>query len=76
LAQHMEVNMARPNWFPTLNDALAAVGLVRLWPLGKNVRYGETAAIVAEGRYVSVYRDEQGLYERPILYATKRATGS
>jgi len=62
------------NWFPTLNDALEAEGLVSLWPLGSNIGYGETVRHVVEdnstGRYVtiSVYRAEDGRYERPIHY--------
>ena len=60
------------NWFPTLNDALESEGLVALWPLGLNIRYGETRTAVAEGKFISVYRDERGMYERPIHYATKR----
>lgn len=59
------------NWFPTLNDALAAEGLIELWPVGKNLVYGETASFAAGGKYISVYRSEQGMYERPIHYATK-----
>ena len=59
------------NFFPTLNDALAAEGLTDSWPLGVNVSYGETRALSADGRWIVIYRDEQGRYERPIHYATK-----
>lgn len=62
---------AKKNWFPTLNDALESEGLVDRWPVGVNIRYNETVNIVTGGRYVSVYRDETGRYERPIHYATK-----
>jgi len=65
--------MARKNWFPTLNDALEAEGLIDLWPLGKNLQYGETAQFASGGRWISVYRDERGMYERPVHYATKMA---
>jgi len=58
------------NFFPTLNDALEAEGLTALWPLGVNVGYGETRAFSAGGRWIVVYRDEQGRYERPVHYAT------
>ena len=61
----------KQNWFPTLNAALEAEGLVELWPLGKNINYGETATATASGKYISVYRDERGMYERPIHYATQ-----
>jgi len=66
--------MARQNWFPTLNDALEAEGLVNVWPLGLNINYGQTVNFTVDdgtryGHYVSVYRDEQGRYERPVHYA-------
>lgn len=63
--------MAQQNWFPTLNAALEAEGLVSHWPLGKNIGYGETADTVAQGRFITVYRDERGMYERPVHYATQ-----
>lgn len=59
------------NWFPTLNAALDAEGLTASWPLGVNLSYGETRGLSAGGRWISVTRDEQGRYERPIHYATK-----
>lgn len=63
---------AHRNWFPTLNEALEAEGLVDRWPVGKNIRYDETVDVVSGGRYISVYRDNSGRYERPVHYATKR----
>lgn len=62
---------AKQNWFPTLNDALASEGLVDRWPVGVNLKYGETVNIVSGGRFITVYRDECGRYERPVHYATK-----
>ena len=62
--------MSGQNWFPTLNDALAAEGLVDLWPLGVNVQYGQTVSLASGGRWISVYRDTEGWYERPVHYAT------
>lgn len=63
------------NWFPTLNEALESEGLVDLWPLGENIRYGETKRQFSpDGAYlrmISVYRDERGMYERPVHYMTK-----
>ena len=64
--------MSKSNWFPTLNDALESEGLVESWPLGSNIRYGETVRhIIEDGKgfhLVSVSRDERGYYERPIHY--------
>ena len=65
-------------YFPTLNDALAAEGLVHLWPLGVNISYNETQVVHVEDdkvlRHISVYRDERGHYERPIHYVCGTAT--
>jgi hypothetical protein len=70
--------MARPeaakqNRFETLNAALAAENLVEAWPITKSMTYGETFSFTFDdgsrhGRYVSIYRDETGRYERPIHY--------
>ena len=62
---------AKQCWFPTLNDALEAEGLLGLWPLGQNIMYGSTVSFAAGGRWISVYRDENGRYERPVHYATQ-----
>jgi len=61
------------SWHPTLNHALAATNpeLIPLFPLGWNLRYGETIRFVKNGVFVSVYRDLNGLYENAITYATK-----
>ena len=61
------------NWFETLNDALEAEGLLDLWPVGLNITYDETVSFAARGRWISVYRDTAGRYERPVHYATKMA---
>ena len=70
--------MARPeaakqNRFETLNAALAAENLLEACPITKSLAYGETFSFTFDdgsrrGRYVSVYRDETGRYERPIHY--------
>lgn len=59
------------NWFGTLNEALDAEGLVELWPIGRNINYGETKTTTKNGIFISVYRNEHGFYERPIHYRTK-----
>lgn len=68
------------NFFPTLNCALESEGLVELWPLGENIRYGETSKLyVPDGKYlrmISVYRDERGVYERPVHYMTNMEADS
>lgn len=62
--------VSKRNWFNTLNEALDSEGLIEYWPLGLNINYGKTESAVSDGKYISVYRDENGRYERPIHYAT------
>lgn len=61
------------NWFPTLNDALDSEALTEMWPLGVNIEYGQTIGLASCGRWISVYRDSAGRYERPIHYVTQMA---
>jgi len=72
----------KQNWFNTLNEALEAENLVEFWPMGSNIQYGETVRhLIDTGETygkrqvpvyvnISVYRDERGMYERPINYRT------
>ena len=64
----------KENWFETLNQSLESEGLVDLWPLGTNVGYGENVRVhVPDGniiRLISVYRETDGRYERPVHYKT------
>ena len=60
------------NYFNTLAEALESEGLDLLVHGGIN--YSETYSVTIDdgtkyGHYVSIYRDERGLYERPIHYA-------
>ena len=63
------------NWFETLNDALDSEGLVESWePTWAPIGYGETKQYRFDdgtkyGHLVSIYRDERGLYERPVHYS-------
>lgn len=61
---------AQQNWFETLTTALEAENLLHLWPMGKNLVYGETFSFNADGQHISIYRSDSGRYERPIHYAT------
>jgi len=67
---------SKQNWFPTLNAALEAEGLIDFWPFGQNISYGETARINYEDetghpRVMVIYRNDTGMYERPVHYDTK-----
>ena len=61
------------NYFETLNDALDSENLLECWPVTANVPYGATVGLAHAGRWLSVYRDESGRYERPVHYATLMA---
>jgi hypothetical protein len=59
----------KQNWFSTLNETLQSEDLTNLWPLGLNIGYGETARFTTDcGRLISVFRETNGLYERPVHY--------
>ena len=61
--------------YQTLNDALQSAGLIDSWDISfPAIAYGETRRWTWDdgsryGRLVSVYRDENGLYETPIHYS-------
>jgi hypothetical protein len=62
----------KQNWFNTLAECLNSEGLIEAWD-GYAMAYGETRGITWDngtkrGHYVSVYRAENGRYERPIHY--------
>ena len=62
------------NWFNTLNDALASENLVEAWEVHfAPIQYDQTFSWTYEdgtryGRLISIYRDNQGRYERPVHY--------
>jgi hypothetical protein len=67
-------NMMKQNWFPTLNAALESEGLLESWEVSyPPIGYGETYTYTWQdgtkyGHLVSVYRDTNGSYERPVHY--------
>jgi len=63
--------MIKQNWFETLNAALESENLVDLWPMGLNVSYGQNCRFNTDDHHVSVYRETNGLYERPVHYKLK-----
>ena len=62
------------NWFNTLNDSLESESLLESWQLSyPGIGYGETFSYTWDdgtkyGHFVSIYRSEQGLYERAVHY--------
>jgi hypothetical protein len=66
--------MAKQNWFDTLNDSLNSENLIDAWDITFSpIGYGETRSWTWDegskyGRYISIYRDSNGRYERPVTY--------
>jgi hypothetical protein len=64
----------KQNYFPTLNAALESEGLLESWlPSNLPIGYGDVRSWTWDngtrhGHWVSVYRDERGMYERPVHY--------
>lgn len=61
----------KQNWFNTLNEALLSEDLLETWEhFWSPIKYGETRSYVSNDVFISIYRDENGKYERPIHYKT------
>ena len=59
------------NWFNTLNEALAAGGVLHKVPMiTEHVPYNSQLRIAHDGLFVAVERDSRGMYERAISYKT------
>jgi hypothetical protein len=64
------------NWFASLNEALLSENLLEVmgdYLITGGINYGETHCFTVDdgskyGYLISIYRDERGLYERPIHY--------
>ena len=62
------------NWFDTLNAALESENLLYTWKVDyPAIQYNSNFSYTFDngtkyGHYVSIYRNEQGKYERPIHY--------
>lgn len=58
-------------WHNTLNEALITGDVaLECWPLGLNLNYNQTARLVHNGLFVSVCRDNRGMYETAISYSS------
>jgi hypothetical protein len=65
--------MEKQNRFRTLSDALESENILHMWD-NRPIAYGQTVSLTYDdgtkyGHFVSVYRDETGLYERPVHYS-------
>lgn len=67
--------MSKQNWFETLNEALESEDLVASWDVSFSpIPYDQTFSYRFDdgtkyGRHVSIYRDNRGMYERPVHYS-------
>jgi hypothetical protein len=59
--------MPTPETFETLEEALAAVCFTGVWPDDLNIKPGQEVSYLLNGTHISVYRDEHGSYELPIM---------
>jgi hypothetical protein len=63
------------NWFNTLNAALESENLLHTWDCTHpSMEYNSTVTYTFQdgtryGHQISVYRDERGMYERPVHYS-------
>lgn len=70
----MTKRIVKQNWFNTLNESLESENLLESWDISyPPISYDENRRYVWEdgtkyGHQVSIYRNERGLYERPIHY--------
>lgn len=63
----------KQNKFNTLSECLESENILHMWD-SRPLSYDQTLGLTYDdgtryGYYVSVYRDERGLYERPIHYS-------
>ena len=65
----------KQNFFPTLNAALESEGLLETWDgcTMSAIGYGESRDYRYDngtryGHYITIYRDDQGRYGRPVHY--------
>jgi hypothetical protein len=63
----------KQNKFSTLSEALDSENISHMWN-ERPLSYEQTIGLTYDdgtkyGHYVSIYRDERGLYERPIHYS-------
>ena len=59
----------KQNWFETLNAALESEGLIEAWDISFDpISYGQTFGWIYNNQKVSIFRENDGRYERPIHY--------
>ena len=60
------------NWFNTLNEALEAEDLLDALDISfAGISYGENYSWIWNDRHISIYRETDGRYERPVHCSLK-----
>lgn len=63
------------NWFNTLNEALESENLLDAWDITMEpISYGENRSWTWDngskyGHYITIFRETDGRYERPVHYS-------
>jgi hypothetical protein len=70
----MPLSTAKQNFFQSLNQSLESEKLIDSFPFGANISYGQNFSYDFDdgsrhGRHVSIFRNSDGRYERPVHYA-------
>jgi len=74
LKNQLDKKAAKQNWFETLNEALESEGLLDSWETHfPPISYGQTFRYTFDngtkhGHLVSITRENDGRYERPVHY--------
>lgn len=72
---HYRFEVSMKNWFNTLNEALESENIIHTWDISfPPIAYGQSFQYTYDdgtkyGRRISIYRDERGMYERPVHYS-------
>lgn len=61
----------KQNWFNTLNESLESEGLIEFLPNGAVLQYSQILRTAYNGLFLTITRDNNGMYERPIFYKTQ-----
>jgi len=69
----MSMQSVKQNWFETLAASLESENLLGTFPIGASIGYGEIFRYThhdgsEHGRLVSITRNSNGKYERPVHY--------
>ena len=61
--------MSKQAFFNTLSESLESEN-IEFYPFWQKIDYNQTVSYAHDGLFVSIYRAENGKYERPVYYKT------